>query len=276
MTSTPQPRRWSYALAILTLWGALLGPLCGESFAQDEPVEDPAATADKHYQQAMLLFNQGRYNEAVKHFNDAIELAPDPIYYCNRAVAHVKLDELNRAIESMTICRDTIGDPNEAALIDAQLNALRVFQEQLRPSARQVATSINTSNSPPIKPPVIIKKDEGWGLSDFGIISLAIGGALAASAITLDVLSAEDVETLKKEHQSGDKRRYDEAKASIEQRQPLWIGLSAAGATFALLGVSLIIIDLSTDDDAPEQAAPITLSPAVSPDGFGAQLHWRF
>lgn len=265
--------RYILSLSGLCLSLALLAPQ--DARAQDP---DPSVMADRHYQQAMLMFNQGRYRDAVKHFNDAIALAPDPIFYCNRAIALIKLDELDEAIKSMVTCRDTIGDdPQEVAQIDAQLQALTVFAKQLRPRAQTLARDI--AAGPVIKKvdPGPQPADKGWGASDFGYISLALGGACLASAITLDLLSAQDVETLKSEQRGGDKARYDEARASIEQRKPLWVGLSAAGTGLALLGVTLIIVDLAGDDEPAQPAQPsITLSPTIGPRQVGATFSFEF
>lgn len=267
--------RYILLLSGLILSLALSAP---QDVRAQEPSAEPSVLADRHYQQAMLMFNQGRYREAVKHFNDAIELAPDPIFYCNRAIALIKLDELDEAIKSMITCRDTIGeDPQEVAQIDAQLQALTIFAKQLRPHAQTLARDI--AAGPVIKKvePTPAPVDDGWSASDFGYISLALGGACFASAITLDLLSAQDVETLKKEQRGGDKARYDEARSSIEQRQPLWIGLSAAGTGLALLGVTLIIVDLASDDEPAQPAQPsITLSPAIGPRQVGAALSFEF
>ncbi len=52
-----------------------------------------------HADQGSQLFNQGRYDEAIKEGTEAIELAPDfAEAYSNRGIAYVQKGELDQAI----------------------------------------------------------------------------------------------------------------------------------------------------------------------------------
>ena len=56
-------------------------------------------TAEWHADQSYKLFNQGRYEEAIKECTEAIELAPNfAEAYSNRGIAYVQKDELDQAI----------------------------------------------------------------------------------------------------------------------------------------------------------------------------------
>ena len=51
----------------------------------------------------MLLFNEGKIEEAIDHYNKAISMKPDNVYqlesYNNRGIAYGKLGQYQRAIE---------------------------------------------------------------------------------------------------------------------------------------------------------------------------------
>lgn len=51
-----------------------------------------------------LLFQAGRFHEAVEKYNDAIELNPEvPSYYTNRAFCHIKMENHGLAIADATV-----------------------------------------------------------------------------------------------------------------------------------------------------------------------------
>ena len=56
-------------------------------------------SAEWHADQGYKLFNQGRYDEAIKECTEAIELAPNfAEAYSNRGIAYVQKGELDQAI----------------------------------------------------------------------------------------------------------------------------------------------------------------------------------
>ena len=117
---------------------ALLLLLCSAptAWAQD----DDAEQAGENYQIAVDLLNEGRYAESVDAFTRAIELSPDPVFYCNRSAALVRLLEYERAIEDLTHCRDNLADaPEITARADAQLKALSLYTRSVRGRALGVA-----------------------------------------------------------------------------------------------------------------------------------------
>lgn len=254
-------------------------------WAQENSTQDEKkAQAQSYYNQAITLFGQGRHREAVIAFDKAIQLNPVPVYYCNKAIAQLKLNQLGDAIKSTTTCRDTFkGDQQELAKIDARLKAFKTVADHTRANSRLTAQSIalkskvkKTVITPPAKPIV----DDSWNASDWGYISIAIGGALLASALTLDWLSADAVDTLKTQSKSGNKQDYDEARATIEQRQPLFWGLTIGGSLLSALGVGLITYHYLGQDTDP-QATPsnqnkTVIAPIVGPDQLGVQWQWQF
>ena len=260
--------------------------LCASpALAQEEKTQEAKeAQAQSYYNQAITLFGQGRHREAVVAFDKAIQINPVPVYYCNKAIAQLKLNQLGDAIKSTTTCRDTFkGDKQELAKIDARLKAFQAVAEHTRANGRLTAQSIALKSKvkktvivPPAKPIV----DDSWNASDWGYISVALGGALLASALTLDWLSADAVDTLKTQSQGGNKQDYDDARATIEQRKPLFWGLTIGGSLLSALGVGLITYHYLGQDTEP-QATPSAqgktiIAPVVGPDQLGLQWQWQF
>ena len=209
--------------------------------------------AERHYQRAVAHFNGGRYREALDEFDKSLALFPDPLTHCNRGYTLIKLTELDAALRSMKTCRDTFEGPAaEKHHIDAQVQALRLVTRNLRPGALIVAQDIAAG------PPTGVGigevgpggggADEGWGLSDFGYISLGVGGALLASAWTLDWLSGDLVE----EYQQGqhlDQDDYQQQRDEIAGRQQIFWTLAISGSALAAAGLTLLVIDALDSGD---------------------------
>lgn len=237
------------------------------TFAQD-PHGD-RDEAERHYQTAVVLLSEGRYLEALNEFDAAIELSPQAIFYCNRALVLIKLKDTTEAVASLKSCRDNFeGDATELAQIDAQYQGVRAYDEILRPHAINTAQDIATG---PIKrqPP----EQDAWHADDFGLIFMGLGAAFLASAVTLDLLSADLHDSFIEQSQGGpgtSQARYDELKDDIEFRQNVFWGLTGAGALLVVAGGGLVAYHLATD------ATPIAVFPAFSADGFAIQIGSKF
>lgn len=237
--------------------------------AQQDP-HDPRNAAEAHYQAAVRLFGEGRYREALDEFDVAIELSPEPVFYCNRAVVLIKLEESLEALQSLETCRDTFaGDPVELAQIDAQASGVGAFVRHVGPSATRVAQRV-ASEGVSVAP-----RDDGWGLSDVGYLSLGAGAAVLASAATLDLLS-EDLRADFEAEASGEAGtsyvRYRELRDEFETRQAIFAWLTIGGLALAITGVSLVTYDLIVGEESVE----VVLSPRLGASGAGAELLLRF
>ncbi|MEZ4460630.1 MAG: hypothetical protein R3E66_13060 [bacterium] len=235
-------------------------------FAQD-PHGD-RAEAEQHYQTAVVLLSEGRFLEALNEFDAAIALSPQAIFYCNRALALVKLKETTQAVQSLKSCRDNFeGDAAELAQIDAQYLGVAAFDQVIRPHSMTIAQDI--ASGPIVRP----SQDDDWNLGDFGLISMGVGAAFLASAVTLDLLSADLHDSFIAESEGGagtSQARYDELKSDLEFRQTVFWSLAGAGTLFVVVGGGLVAYHLSSDDDS------ISWIPTASTDGFGVQIRSNF
>jgi tetratricopeptide (TPR) repeat protein len=233
-----------------------------------------AQQAEDHYQSAAKLFGEGRYREALEEFDAAIAIAPEAIFFCNRAVVLIKLQEFDAALDSMRTCRDTFeGDPRELAQIDAQLNALTLYVRHLQRNAAATATTIATRpksapGTPPPKP--------GWGASDTGYLVLGVGAALLGSAATLDLLSADLVQDYRDAATGPDPARYAQLKQDLSQRQRVFWGLTIGGSILAATGASIVLYNFISEDDTPQPISHAMILPTISPDGTGVIFDLRF
>ena len=258
--------------------------------AQDGPAADPqvsaaeADRADAHYAEAVRLFGQGRYREAVDAFDKAIAIRADAVYFCNRAVALIKLREWDEALSSMRTCRQWFRGPTvELAQVDAQLGGLEAFVEHVRPRALGVARAIATrlpSAQSPGAPPVDAglvaadsRRDDSSGFETAGWVSLSVGGALLASAVTLDWLSADLRDDFVRASSADSRSEYNALKSELDTRQQLFYGLSISGGLLAATGVSLLGYHWLAEDEGPT-SSHLVLTPHTA--GAVLQLNGKF
>lgn len=243
--------------------------LCGtpSAFAQDP--HSPRQEAEAHYQTAVRLFGEGRYREALDEFDAAIAVEPESIFYCNRAVVLIQLGEASEALDSLQVCQDTFaGGEAERADIDAQRKAVETLVRHIRPSSLETVSAIN---APKLRPE---DDGSGWNRASSGYLLLGAGGALLASAVTLDVLSAD----LKRQYvdesfgpRGSTEESYEELRRRYVTRQRIWVGLTAAGGVFTLSGLALLAFHYL--GRSPEESLQVTGVVAGRP-GIGVRWRW--
>lgn len=73
----------------------ILSPVEGPSSPEKIPGQEESSKASK-------LFQQGKYEEAVKLYQEAVEKNPDdPIYFYNLGIAYMRLNKIDEAIEAL-------------------------------------------------------------------------------------------------------------------------------------------------------------------------------
>lgn len=245
------------------------------AWAQDDG-PSPDVEADRHYGEAVRLFGEGRYREAIEEFDRAIALTDEPVFYCNRGIALIKLNEWDAALEDLRTCRQTFeGDAAELAQIDAQYRGLRAFVRSVRPRAIEVAQDMAAADIEP-KVVEISEPQSFWNTELLGHLSLGTGTALLTAAITLDFLSSDLRDEFVAESQGGpgtSPQRYLELRDELETRQTVFAGLTISGAALAVTGVSILTYTwfFAEEPIASGEASEISIAPT---DG-GAALQLR-
>lgn len=239
-----------------------------------------AVEADRHYGEAVRLFGEGRYREAIEEFNKAIELAAEPVFFCNRGIALIKLNEWNAALSDLKTCRTTFeGSPAEVAQVDAQYKGLRAFVRAVRPHAVEVARDIAAGD---IAPKVVeVPSDQSpWNIELAGHLSLGTGAVLLTAAVTLDYLSGDLRDDFVAESEGGtgtSPEQYRKLRDDLETRQDVFTALTISGTALAVTGASVLAYTWFFEDDPAEHsstAGSVSLAPTDS--GAALQLSLEF
>ncbi len=244
---------------------ALALTLCSSTSAWAQ--DDAEQQAGENYQIAVDLLNEGRYAESVDAFTRAIELSPDPVFYCNRSAALVRLLEYERAIEDLTHCRDNLADaPEITARADAQLKALSLYTKSVRGRAfgvaRDIAAGPIVKKDDPLDPPgQVTPQRESSALAVMGGIGLGLGGASLALAAGLDVLSQDVVADFKASSTGTDSAEYDRLRGEVVWRQQAFYGSVIAGSALLGLGAALLIVDALGAPAEPTTTTTIRVGP---------------
>lgn len=205
----------------------------------------PSEKAGSFYQNAVQLYGEARYRESINAFGRAIQLDPQSVYFCNRAVVLLQIGEVPKSLKDFEACEKSfIGEKTELATINSQRIGVQSGIE-FSAHARHVSNQILADN-------LYVPAETGWSLTSWGLLSLGLGAGLIGSAITIDFLSEDLVSEFVTESEGRpgtDQARHDELKGDVQTRQILFYGLSIGGTVLSVLGLSLIIADLGGEDD---------------------------
>lgn len=263
---------------------AWLCVLPGRAHAQAEegPSPEERAEAEAHYTAAVDLFNSGRYREALEEFDAAIARAPEPIFYCNRAVVLAAIESYDESLDDLRTCRETYAtSAEEAGQLDGQIRGFELLLSARRHATTMASLPMTdaTQGSAPDpeattpEAPLDPAARPGRGKRVFGVTSLVLGGAMVAGALTLDQLSGDLRRAYIEESQGGDQARYDELRGQLERRQLAFYGLLGAGALLGVTGAAMTL--WGTAQGAPQDRRA-QLVPQLGPGGAGATLRWSF
>ena len=210
------------------LLAAAVVAMSGDAHAQD---------AEAYYQQAIELFNEGQYQDALVSLDKAIAIAPDEaVFHCNRGAILLKLKDAAEALGALEVCLARYeGDEAEIAQIDAEVQALRRVVRLMEPSARRVAIqSASTPDAGAAPAPISKSADTtpiiyaAWGFAGLAAVSLA-------AAVIVDQGTLSRIDEFEEVAEDGqDRQRYNALEDEINQRQ-LAVGAMAAVSGIALL-----------------------------------------
>ena len=245
-----------------------------------EDAADKAVEADRHYGEAVRLFGEGRYREAIEEFDAAIALTQEPVFFCNRGIALIKLNEWESALSDLRTCSETFeGAPVEVAQIDAQYKGLQAFVRGVRPRAIEVARDMAAGTVSPTVVEVPAQQSP-WNIELAGHLSLGTGAVLLTAAVTLDYLSGDLRDDFVAQSEGGpgtSKKRYRELRNELETRQNVFTVLTASGAALAVTGASILAYTwFFSDDPAESRSTAGSVSVAPTDGGAALQLQLEF
>ena len=245
---------------------------CGASVAAQD-------AAEEYYLQALELFNEGRYVDALESFDKAIAIRPEAVFQCNRAAVLLQLGRTRQALESMRTCRDGFQteDPIELAQIDAEVLAMDLAVTDVVPDSRTVANAIATTPNRDDLPPreVVVVEPGPPGTRGMAIAAWttgAVGAASLVGGLVLDIATLPLIDEYKAAGaDGGDRPSYNALKRAIDQRQVVIGALVIVGVTTLAASGLLFWLDEGTDE--PESP---TADIAITDDGAMLQLSVPF
>ncbi len=220
---------------------------------------DKEAEAQKHFDDGATFYMNGEYGKAIVEFMKGNDLVPNALFLYNIGVCHSRLGNTQEGIDNFVRARNMGGlDDKTATQNEARIVALRSVLKSQSFEAPEVEVAVEE----PVEPTPQPVSSGGLGtLGWVGIGTTVVGAGLlvAAGVVELGLQSTwDDYEQAARE---GDKERYDELLADIESRQSTGVILLAAGAGVTIVGVTLLVVDLVSEDSQPVVF--------ISPDGSG-------
>lgn len=269
-------RTMARGLTVLALHFLFLLGIGATAYGFDDP-HDASAQAESHYQLAVRFYGEGRYREAVYEFERAIGVMPEAIFYCNRAVALIKLDEMEAALRSMVECRDRFeGDDEELHQIDAQTRALEIVARSVRLQAVVVARDMSMGMAMPVQPVVVVEPSRGTA-SRYGYLGLGLGAGLLASALVLDWASADlrqDYVTQSRGGPGTSEAQHALLADRLRSRQQAFYGLVGGAAAVSVVGAGLLTYHFASSKSGSERVGHLRIG--TSSGAFDAGLRVSF
>ncbi|UJR86166.1 tetratricopeptide repeat protein [Sandaracinus amylolyticus] len=225
-----------------------------------------------HFQAGTLYFEQERFEDAAREYEEAFALSPRPELLLNAATAWDRAARLEEAIAALERVMQQFPGTEAAQLAEPRLDRLRRMQERLArereeaaASAATTTTTTTTSETP----------STGGGLDYLpGTITLAGSAAVAAIAIVLGVVAHDTYSTLEEQCVGGvcpgDLRDDRDTASALADASTALTFIAAAGG---IAGVVLIVV--AAVDDAPSPSSEhVELVPGPGDVGIGARLRF--
>lgn len=233
-----------------------------------------AQTADDdrargHFEAARSYYDQARYEEAAREFEEAYGLSERPALLLNASNAHERAGNLEGAIGALE--RYLTHDVADRRTIENRL-------EQLRGRHAQQAAQVEPAAEPAPQELVAAAPGPsgGGGLGELGIVGLTVGGAGIAAAIVAIATGvvAEETYADLQSRCPGDVCPPD-ARADVDSGRALaWTStiLLPLSIVMVAAGVTLFTIDLTDDGGGAEQ---VRLSPGPGLAGLSLEVSFR-
>jgi tetratricopeptide (TPR) repeat protein len=272
--------------------------LSGNAFAQGgEPRDSDDERARVLYQNGAILYEEGRYEDAIRAWEEAHRLSKRPLFLFNIANALERIGRWQEALEYLNRYRafapaeertvlerrmrnierrldesrardaETADrQAEEAARKEAELEAAQARAEEVARIEREAAQVAPEASAGGTLIPGVALFATGTGL-------LGLGGALSGLATTARTEAAAECK-----ESAGLLLCPRSATAALERDEAFSRGgdiALAAGAGIAATGLVLVIVHVASGGK-PVARGPVQLSPTAGPTGLGFGLHGSF
>lgn len=160
---------------------ALLALVLGVALAA-EP--DPAAEARARelYDNGVILYDEGRYEDAIAAWEEAFRLSGRPLLLYNMANAAERLGDWDRAMELLSRYR-AFAPAEERETLDRRIRNIERRLDEARAAVTSAPPPTVTTPPPPEPEPERRGRVLPWVLGGVGVAGVGAGGALGVSAL---------------------------------------------------------------------------------------------
>ena len=212
--------------------------------------------AESAYQAGVSAFGEKDFKGALKLFDHAFKLDPSPVLLYNIARCHEEMGTLEPAIRNFELYLARAPDAPDRAAVERRIRVMEAKSE--REAARKPVSVVVVPIEPKSVAPPASSAMRWWGYGTVGagVVGLAVGGVLGASA-----------DTAAKDHREAltrvDKSRFEtEANDKATQANVSYI----VGGALLAVGAGLVIYDAVSDGSSVE----------VAPGPGGISVHVTF
>lgn len=215
------------------------------------PSQALAQTAQEHFDKGAEWYAGGEYSKAIVEFLKGYNLEPNAMFLYNISLSYAKLANFEEALNYAERARTESGMPDEVQVRnDGRIAALRTRFHTID-AARHLG---QVAAEPPQESPEPESKSGFGALGISGVVLSVAGLGLVGGAWVVNSDVETNLDALKAEANGGDRAEFDRLKTQVEDDQSLGQILLLSGLGLTAVGVTMVALDLS-DDDEPRRAS---------------------
>jgi tetratricopeptide (TPR) repeat protein len=228
-----------------------------------------------HFQAGTLYFEQERFEDAAREYEEAFALSPRPELLLNAATAWDRAARLEEAIAALERVIQQFPGTESAQLAAPRLDRLRRLQERIAREREEAAAGASATVSSTTTSTATTTSTPGGGLDYLpGTITLAGSAAVVAIAVGLGVAAHDTYSTLESRCVNDvcpdELRDERDSAASLADASTALTFVAAAGG---IAGVVLLVV--AAVDDAPSPTSE-HVEVAAGPGDIGIGARVRF
>lgn len=268
-----------------------------------EPDQDASERAAEYFEAGAELFFEGRYGRALIEFRRAHRLTPHPMILYNISLAHFRLGQISDALKAAQQASTMEGfPPNEWVRNQARIEGFEailvaqslsdgiskhlaredepvrdqkpdeVQQQKEAQAARSPKQTLKTETAPTVKgdhrypdPPPAQNKLGALGWT--GVTITTTGAGVLGYSLLLNHWLGDKIKAYQESALTNDRASYDDLRLEITEMSKRGQLALYAGGGAAALGLTLLIIDLTT---GAHRSSPSALSLTTSTTDAGS------
>lgn len=232
--------------------GAMLCLCASQTLAQAEGDDSSDQVARGLFQAGRASYDAGKYEDALKYFQQAYDLSQRPGLLYNIGQASDRVHDDRRTIEVFRLYLERVPDADNRAEVEGRLRSLERIVELEDAEARQqqAATDASASNQVQIVPTSTRAESAGDGPGLAPWLVIGGGGAVLVTGVVLTVIGTGQISDVENAERSSAWADVSDKADSGPVLATTGVVLMSLGAVGAAAGVVWL---LSADDDAPVQ-----------------------